>query len=102
MFSIQRNKRFTSDQLTYLHNMVLVPKLDFRLKAIILSEQECMRISAPFRRVFKNSLRINISILNAFLQYNRAYGLINLFQRQIINHVSNFSNNIHKARLTMV
>src|SRR4051812_6569966 len=90
-----RNKRLTSDQLTYLHNMVLIPKLDFRLKTTLLSEQDCLRISSVFRRVFKNSLKINISIPNAFLQYNKAYELINLFQRQITNHVSNFSKIIH-------
>src|SRR4051794_22471223 len=90
-----QNKRLTSDQFTYLHNMVLIPKLDFRLKTTLLSEQDCLRISSGFRRVFKNSLKINISIPNAFLQYNKAYGLINLFQRQITNHVSNFSKIIH-------
>jgi hypothetical protein len=35
-----KNKRLTSDHLTYLHNMVLIPRLDFCLKATVFSEAE--------------------------------------------------------------
>jgi hypothetical protein len=83
-----KHKRLTHDQLRYLHNAVLLPRVEFRLKATTLSEKECLNIMGPFKRIFKNSLHLNISTPNAFLQYNQALGLTNLHQRLITNHAT--------------
>src|SRR6185436_14949138 len=86
-----KNKRFTSDQLVYLHNMVLLPKVDFRLKTTLLSERECNTISAPYKRIFKQALQLCSAIPSALLHFNKAFGLTNLYQRQITNHSAVFS-----------
>ena len=57
-----RYKRLTVDQLRYLHNAVLLPKVEFRLKACLLSEHDCDIIQRPFRKYFKNSLHISVPI----------------------------------------
>src|SRR5581483_8041441 len=62
-----KNKRLTSDQLTYLHNMVLLPKVCYRLKATSLSEEECSQIMAPFKRVLKNSMNLTITLPDSFI-----------------------------------
>jgi hypothetical protein len=89
-----RNKRLTIDQLRYLHNAVLLPKVEFRLKTTVLSSQECLRIMLPFKRTFKHASRLALSIPDAFLQSDRALGLTNLFQRLITNHSTLFAKHI--------
>jgi hypothetical protein len=86
-----RNKRLTGDQLRYLHNSVLLPKVDYRLKATILSDRNCSAIMAPFRKVFKHTIGLTVAVPNAFLHSRDALGLIDLFERQMINHTSRLS-----------
>jgi hypothetical protein len=97
-----KNKCLTSDHLTYLHNMVLIPRLDFRLKATVFSESECYHISAPFKRIYKHSFKLTISLPNAFLHYNKALGLVNLYQRHLTNHITHLSNILHNDQLDTV
>ncbi|MGF7231783.1 hypothetical protein, partial [Arachidicoccus sp.] len=108
-----RYKKLTNKQLIYLHNMVLMPKVLFRLKSTLLSEKDCHAISLPFRSVFKRSLQLVSTTPNNFLSYHRAIGLTDLFQRNLIDHSARFerlfnldNNNITKLallhRLTLI
>ena len=82
----------TTDQLSYLHNAVLLPKVEYRLKATCLTEYECLNIQAPYRKLMKNTLRLVTSLPNAFLHYRSGLNLISLFQRHLTNHISNLTN----------
>src|SRR5256885_7852574 len=53
-----RRKKLTSDQLKYLHNCVLLPRVTYRLKCSVLSEQECNKIMAPFRNLYKKTCNL--------------------------------------------
>ena len=74
-----KNKRLTSDQLTYLHNMVLLPKVCYRLKASTLSEDECTRIMAPFKKTLKNSLSLAVTLPDSFTHSTQFLNLVHLF-----------------------
>src|ERR1044072_7186401 len=87
-----RNKKLTSDQLSYLHNAVLLPRVEYRLKATCLTEQECLSIQAPFRKLLKNTLALVSSLPNAFLHYRSGLNIISLFQRHLTNHISNLTS----------
>jgi hypothetical protein len=97
-----KNKRLTSEHLTYLHNVVLISRLDFRLKTTVFSEAECNKISASFKRIYKNSLKLTISLPNAFLHYNKALGLVNLYQKHLTNHITQLSNILYNDRLETI
>jgi hypothetical protein len=56
-----KNKNLTDKQLVYLHNAVLLPKVEYRLKGTILTRKDCDRISAPFRSVLKHALHLTRS-----------------------------------------
>src|ERR1044072_2705655 len=86
------NKKLTSDQLSYLHNAVLLPRVEYRLKATCLTEQECLSIQAPFRKLLKNTLALVSSLPNAFLHYRSGLNIISLFQRHLTNHISNLTS----------
>jgi hypothetical protein len=86
-----RNKRLTGDQVKYLHNGVLLPRVAFRLKCTLLSEKECNIIMAPMKKVLKHSLKLVSTIPDAFIHYKDAIGLQNLFEFNLTNHVDRLS-----------
>src|SRR5207248_9721269 len=87
-----RNKRLTSDQLKYLHNAVLLPKVSYRLKCTTLNERECSTIMKPFRSLLKKTLSLVTSIPNCLIRFRNALGITDLYQQQIINHTTAFNN----------
>ena len=87
-----RRKRLTSDQLKYLHNCVLLPKVSYRLKCSVLSEQECNKIMAPFRNLYKKTCNLVSSLPNSMLYLRQALGIANLHQQHITNHVTILSD----------
>jgi hypothetical protein len=83
-----RNKNLTNKQLVYLHNAVLLPKVEYRLKRTILTRKDCDRISAPFRSVLKHALHLTRSFPTDLIQYRSSLNLFNLFQRNLTQHCS--------------
>ena len=75
-----------------MHNAVLLPKIEFRLKACLLSEQEYDVIQRPFRRLFKTALRINSAIPNPFIHAPQALNILNLYHRLLSNFIVRYSN----------
>src|SRR5437016_4230885 len=101
-----KSKKLTSDQLTYLHNMVLLPKVCYRLKATTLSEEECGRIMAPFKKTLKNSLSLAVTLPDSFIHSNRFINLVHLFHRSTTDKVTIIQNilsadNQHKPKLLL-
>ena len=90
------NKRLTIDQIRYLHNAVLLPRVEYRLKATMLSEKDCKEIMSPMKKFFKNTTYLTISIPDAFLHSSSALNFFDLFARILTNHVSTL-----KAHLIM-
>src|SRR5215204_7013312 len=88
------NKKLTTDQLKYLHNAVLLPKVLYRLKCTALSEKECDIITRPYKRLYKNTSHLVSSLPNSFLHFNQALGLANLYQHHTTNHITTLSNGL--------
>src|ERR1043165_3013434 len=82
------NKRLTIDQIRYLHNAVLLPRVEYRLKATMLSEKDCKDIMSPMKKLFKNASHLTISIPDAFLHSSSALNFFDLFARILTNHAS--------------
>src|SRR5947209_2461623 len=87
-----KSKRLTSDQLTYLHNMVLLPKVCYRLKATTLSKEECGRIMAPFKKTLKNSLSLAVTLPDSFIHSEHFINIVHLFHRSTIDKVTIIQN----------
>src|SRR5688572_30684211 len=98
--AVFNRKKLTSDQLKYLHNAVLLPKVLYRLKCTALSEPDCDKIMAPFKKLFKNTCRLVASLPNSFLHYRQAIGIAHLFQQHIINHITSFNKELTSSRPT--
>ena len=85
-------KRLTTDQLKYLHNAVLLPKVLYRLKCTALSERDCSIIASPFKRLYKQTSSFVSSLPDSFLHFRLALGIANLYQQHLINHVNTLNN----------
>src|SRR3989449_2231588 len=72
--------------------MVLLPKVCYRLKASTLSEEECNRIMAPFKKTLKNSLSLAVTLPDSFIHSNRFINLVHLFHRSTTDKVSILQN----------
>jgi hypothetical protein len=54
--AIVRWKKLSPMQLTYIHNVVLLPKVEYRAQVTSISESLCKKLSSPFMILFKNRL----------------------------------------------
>src|SRR5256714_13529637 len=85
------NKKLTTDQLKYLYNAILLPKVLYRLKCTVLLDRKCDVIMAPFKKLYKNISVLVSSLSNCFLHFSQALGLANLYQQHITNHITTFN-----------
>jgi hypothetical protein len=71
-------KLLTDKQLRYLNNMVLIPRLEYRSKLIVLSKNECEVLFRPLRMILKKKPRLRRDFPNAILHNKLAYGFNDL------------------------
>ncbi|CAB4436085.1 unnamed protein product [Rhizophagus irregularis] len=64
------------------NNMVLIPKLEYRMQVTHLSEAECSIATSSVRTLVKHKAKLLHLIPNAILHLSQALGLINLFLHQ--------------------
>ncbi|GET60090.1 RNA-directed DNA polymerase from mobile element jockey-like [Rhizophagus irregularis DAOM 181602=DAOM 197198] len=84
-----RPAKLSSKQVVYLHNAVLIPKLEYRMQVTHLSESDCHLITRSIRSVVKHKANFSRSLPNSILFLSHALGLINLFAHQRQCHITN-------------
>ncbi|CAB4417842.1 unnamed protein product [Rhizophagus irregularis] len=87
--AILRPAKLTSQQVVYLHNTVLVPKLEYRMQVTHLSKAECSTATSSVRTLVKHKAKLSCSTPDAILYLFQALGLINLFSHQQQSHFTN-------------
>ncbi|CAB4418026.1 unnamed protein product [Rhizophagus irregularis] len=87
--AILRPAKLTSQQVVYLHNTVLVPKLEYRMQVTHLSKAECSSAASSVRTLVKHKAKLSRSTPDAILYLSQALGLINLFSHQQQSHFTN-------------
>ncbi|GBC38877.2 RNA-directed DNA polymerase from mobile element jockey-like [Rhizophagus irregularis DAOM 181602=DAOM 197198] len=81
--------KLTVQQVVYLYNTVLIPKLNYRMQVMHLSEAECSTITSSVRALVKHKAKLSRSVPNVVLYLTHALGLINLFSFQQQSHFTN-------------
>ncbi|PKK57985.1 hypothetical protein RhiirC2_797044 [Rhizophagus irregularis] len=89
MFAILHLAKLTVQQVVYLYNTVLIPKLEYRMQVIHLFEAECSTVTSSVRILIKYKAKLSHSISNAVLYLSQTLGLINLFSHQQQSHFTN-------------
>ncbi|GET60810.1 RNA-directed DNA polymerase from mobile element jockey-like [Rhizophagus irregularis DAOM 181602=DAOM 197198] len=87
--AILRLAKLTVQQVVYLYNTILIPKLDYRMQVTHLSEAECSTITSSVRALVKHKAKLSRSVPNVVLYLTHALGLINLFSFQQQSHFTN-------------
>src|SRR2546423_5645621 len=87
LFANKFNKKMlTVRQLTYLHNSVLLPKIEYRMMCTIPMEPVCKSIASPVRIITKHAEKFSSTLPSSFLYLNQEFQLTDLYARIIQNH----------------
>ncbi|GET56111.1 hypothetical protein GLOIN_2v1783661 [Rhizophagus irregularis DAOM 181602=DAOM 197198] len=70
--AILRPAKLTVQQVVYLYNTVLLPKLDYRMQVTHLSEVECSTITSSIRALVKHKAKLSRSVPNVVLYLTQA------------------------------
>ncbi|GET50500.1 hypothetical protein GLOIN_2v1817843 [Rhizophagus irregularis DAOM 181602=DAOM 197198] len=69
--------KLTVQQVVYLHNTVLIPKLDYRMQVTHLSKAECSIATSSIRTLVKHKAKLSHSIPNVILYLSQVLAVIN-------------------------
>ncbi|GET63163.1 hypothetical protein GLOIN_2v1817843 [Rhizophagus irregularis DAOM 181602=DAOM 197198] len=84
-----RPAKLSAKQVVYLHNAILIPKLEYQMQVTHLSESDCHLIMRSIRSVVKHKANFSCFLPNPILFLSQALGLINLFAHQRQCHIIN-------------
>ncbi|GET66236.1 RNA-directed DNA polymerase from mobile element jockey-like [Rhizophagus irregularis DAOM 181602=DAOM 197198] len=84
-----RPARLSAKQVVYLHNTVLIPKLEYRMQVTHLSESECASATSSIRSLVKHKANFSRVLPDSILFLSQGLGLINLFFHQSQTHLTN-------------
>ncbi|GBC47762.2 RNA-directed DNA polymerase from mobile element jockey-like isoform X1 [Rhizophagus irregularis DAOM 181602=DAOM 197198] len=84
-----RPAKLSAKQVVYLHNTVLIPKLEYRMQVTHLSESECALATSSIRSLIKHKANFSRVLPDSILFLSQGLGLINLFFHQSQTHLTN-------------
>jgi hypothetical protein len=77
--TIVRWKKLFPAQLTYIHNVVLLPRVEYRSQVTHISESLCKKLSSSFMTLFKNRLCFACSAPSILFSSHLFYNCIPLY-----------------------
>src|SRR4051812_33473159 len=92
-------KMLTVRQLTYLHNSVLLPKVEYRMMCTILPEPVCKSIAAPMRKLVKHAEKFSYALSSSFLHLDQGLQQTDLHAHIIQNHISSFTIRFNSSEI---
>ncbi|GBC51817.2 RNA-directed DNA polymerase from mobile element jockey-like [Rhizophagus irregularis DAOM 181602=DAOM 197198] len=87
--AIVRPAKLSAKQVVYLHNTVLIPKLEYRMQVTHLSESKCASATSSIRSLVKHKANFSRVLPDSILFLSQGLGLINLFFHQSQTHLTN-------------
>ena len=97
--NIIRTKRLTVDQVLYINNRVLIPRLEYRLCTSLFSIITARQLYTPLTKVAKQLLQLPSSAHTSILVHPGIVGFLTLEQNQLIHHFTEFSIRINDNNL---
>ena len=71
-------KKLSVNQVVYINNIVLLPKLEYILANIIINKKRCDSIHQPFIRLLKQKAELLIIYMNTIIFYKKIFGVMSL------------------------
>ena len=85
----------TIDQVKYINNRVLIPRLEYRLSTTLLSSSCAKAIYTPMTKVAKQAMRLPCTVHTNILVHEGMIGFKTLYQNQIEHHFNEFTIRIN-------
>src|SRR3954463_2456134 len=92
-------KMLTVRQLTYLHNAILLPKVEYRMMCTILPEPICKTIAAPMRKIIKHVGKFSNSLLSSFLYLDQGLHMTDLYLCIVQNHAFTLTTRFNTSEI---
>ena len=89
--NIIRPKHITIDQVVYINNRVLIPRLEYRLCTTLFSIITARKLYTPLTKVAKQLLQLPSSAHTNVLTHPGLVGFLTLEQNQLVHHFTEFS-----------
>ena len=73
ILNLIRFKRITSEQISYIINAVIIPRIKYRSHLSIFNETEAKKISAKLRQMVRLKMSCSNTLPNVFLSKKEIY-----------------------------
>ena len=81
-------KKLSAQQIVYINNMVLLPKLEYLLSNVIVNKRKCDAIHQPMIRLIKQKAELPATCANVTICHKEFFGVMSLWQKHIEHHIS--------------
>jgi hypothetical protein len=85
-----RRKVITDKQTTYIFNMLILPRIEYRSQVTIFTEEECNKMMVPYRKMLKNKLKFAKTAPNSIIENSLIYNIRSIWANQIQAKITNF------------
>ena len=83
LYNVMECKMITSEQIIYIINAVLIPRIEYRANITMLTNNEIMQLTSKMRKLLRNKCGISNTLPNTILWNSNIYGLIDFYNRQL-------------------
>src|SRR5260364_351176 len=83
-----RNKKMSLNQIKYIINRVLIPRVEFRLQTSFLSYQTCLKLQSPILMIIKYKLGFSATAANCIIEHKGLFDFRSIWQTQIAHHLT--------------
>jgi ribonuclease HI len=90
-----KRKKITSQQIIYVFNAVIIPRIEYRTNLTVLDEKSCDKLQAPIRRLLRHKSNLANTLPNAILWTKEIYGLLDIYNRCIEQQTANLIINLN-------
>ena len=97
--TIMKKKKLTDKQLASIFNMVITPRLLYKIQTTFLTTNFCDMVMGIFRKIFKASLHLSISTPHAIIHSSKIYNLSHIYDHQLQAKISNLQKLINDPSL---
>ena len=87
IYYMLNKKKLTPEQIVYIINAVLIPRIEYKTNILILTENEVNNLFSKIRRLVRNKIGIANTSPNAFLYRKNMFKLVNFLERQEIKQI---------------
>ena len=89
IYNITKSKMITAEQTTYVINAVAIPRIEYKSHLTVFNEAEAKKITMKLRKLLRYKIGLLNTAPNVLLNIKQIYNMINFYDRQTENHVSN-------------